>query len=226
MPTKEFNLDKGKRAERKSFVHIAEWTEYSLLAVEPADWSTNYADYFQKKNGEYVAVEGVPAQTPGDPDVAPEFATNTYYSGESLRERLGIRVPDSSIEFNIDKEKSTDICGITYTDINKTEPTQSFEPFNLIGGSKLAAYLYDAAIHNRVTDYNQTFNVYIIAGFMGDSTNGYETVMHQHCTINPESIGGESYVQMPITVDYSNDIISGTVNKLADDFTFTPDVTI
>lgn len=224
--SKELNLDKGKRAKRESFIHVAEWEEYTLLAVEPDDWSTNFEAYYTKESGEYVHVQGVPSQTPGDPDVAPTFATNTYFSGQKLRERLGVRVPDSSIEFNVDKEKTTDICGITYTDINKTEPTQAFEPFNLIGGSKLGAYLYDAAIHNRVTDYNQTFNVYIIAGFMGDNTNGYETVMHQHCTINPTSIGGESYVQMPIEVDYSNDIVSGTVDKLADDFTFTPDVTV
>ena len=36
--SKQLNLDKGKRAERKTLITVAEWTEYSLLASEPADW--------------------------------------------------------------------------------------------------------------------------------------------------------------------------------------------
>lgn len=44
------------------------------------------------------------------------------------RELLGRRTEDSSIEFNPDEETTTDVLGITYSDINKTEPTQSFDP--------------------------------------------------------------------------------------------------
>ena len=81
-------------------------------------------------------------------------------------------------------------------------------------------------MHNRITDYNQAFNVYIICGFMGDSTNGYEAVRHDHCSILPTSIGGDSYVAMPLEIHFSNDITSGTVNKLKSDFEFTPDVEV
>jgi hypothetical protein len=35
-------------------------------------------------------------------------------------------------------------------------------------------------------------------------------------------MGGDAYVSMPIEVHYSNDITSGSVDKLADDFVFTP----
>lgn len=215
--SKELNLDKGKRAERKLLITVAEWNEYSLLTSAPDDWETNYTDYYTKSNGVYTKVTGASA---------PTFATNTYYAGEENREVLGTRVEDSSIELNADIETMTDILGITYTDVNKTEPQQTLDPSNIIGGSKISAYLYDAVTHNRITDYNQAFNVYIISGFMGDATNGYETVRHDGCSIIPTSIGGSSYVQMPLEIHFSNKITSGTVNKLADDFTFTPDVNV
>lgn len=215
--SKELNLEAGKRAERKTLITVAGWTEYTLLTAAPSDWETNYTDYFKRENGKYVAVTGTEA---------PTFATNTYYSGEKNKEVLGTRVEDSSIELNTEIETMTDILGKTYTDVNKTEPQQTLDPSNIIGGSKLSAYLYDAAIHNRITDYSQAFEIYIISGFMGDATNGYETVMHKDCSIIPTSIGGSAYVQMPIEIHFSNDIVSGTVDKLADDFTFTPDVTI
>ena len=221
--SKELNLDAGKRAERKLLITVAEWMEYTLLTTEPTDWATKYADYYKKVNGVYVAVTGT---TVGTSTTAPTFAANTYYSGVQNREILGTRVEDSSIELNADIETMTDILGITYTDVNKTEPQQTLDPSNVIGGSKISAYLYDAVTHNRITDYNQAFKVYIISGFMGDATNGYEAVRHDGCSIIPTSIGGSSYVQMPLEIHFSNNITSGTVNKLADDFTFTPDVAV
>jgi hypothetical protein len=146
---------------------------------------------------------------------------------EPVREILGARTEDSSIEFNADIATSTDILGVTYTDVNKTEPQQTFDPFFLLGGSKLGEYLVDAAIENRINDYNGKFDVYIIAAFINDKTgttaaSKYKTVKHAGCSIIPTSLGGDAYVSMPIEVHYSNDIKVGTVDKLADDFVFTP----
>ena len=149
-----------------------------------------------------------------------EWTVGTGSSATEKREILGTRVEDSSMEFNGDIATSTDILGITYTDVNKTEPSQTFEPFNIIGGSDLAEYLTDAALRNNIQAYNNTFNVYIITSFIG-SSGAYFAVKHTGCSIIPTSIGGDSYVQMPIEVHYSNNITAGTVDKLADDFEFT-----
>jgi hypothetical protein len=145
---------------------------------------------------------------------------------EPIREILGARTEDSSIEFNADIATSTDILGVTYTDVNKTEPQQSFDPFFLLGGSKLGEYLANAALENRINDYNGKFNVYIIAAFINDKSGTteatkYKTVKHTGCSIIPTSMGGDAYVSMPIEVHYSNDITVGSVDKLADDFEFT-----
>lgn len=148
-------------------------------------------------------------------------------ASEPVREFLGVRTEDSSIEFNPDVVTSTDILGVTYTDVNKTEPQQTFDPFFLIGGSALGEYLAEAALANRIADYNGKFSVYIIAAFInnkngvGDATE-YKTVKHSGCSIIPTSMGGDAYVSMPIEVHYSNDITEGVIDKLSHDFVFTP----
>lgn len=154
----------------------------------------------------------------------------------TLREILGTRTEDSSIEYNADIETTTDIRGINYTDVNRTQPQQDLDPFTVLGGSKLGAFLNDIRRRNAVSELN-AFTVYVITAFVGDATNGYETEKHDGCTISYNSIGGDSFVNMPITVYLSNDgydangkstgkPVTGTVDKLTEDFAFTPDLTV
>ena len=143
--------------------------------------------------------------------------------GEStpLREILGSYTEDSSIEFNADTETITDILGVTHSNINKTEPQQSFDPFYIQGGSALGAYLSKAALKNDINAYNGVFTLYIIALFMGEE-DAYYAVKHKNCSIIPSSIGGSSYTSMPVDVYYSNDIEEGTIDKFSKNFVFTP----
>lgn len=139
-----------------------------------------------------------------------------------VREILGTRTEDSSIDYNADIETTTDILGHNYTDLNKTQPQQDFDPFLILGGSKLGAKLNDIRRRNALSELNQ-FTIYIITAFVGDSTNGYAAEKHVECTITYNSIGGDTNVNFPISVYFSNNITSGTVDKLSDDFQFTPD---
>ena len=151
-------------------------------------------------------------------------------NSSTAREILGTRVEDSSIEFNADIQTSTDILGINYTDVNKTEPQQTFDPSYVIGGKALSEYLVEAALKNDIDAFNNVFTIYVITAFdtvttgsVGDTTTSYKCVKHEHCSIIPTSLGGDAYVAMPIEVHFSNDITTGTVNSLSDDFTFTAD---
>lgn len=135
---------------------------------------------------------------------------------------LGCRTEDSSIEFNADIETSTDILGINYSDINKTQPQQTFDPAYIIGGDDFMSYLLSAAMENNIAAYNGKFNVYIIAAWLTD-TGKYYAVKHSECSIIPDSLGGESYAGMPFTVYFSNNITKGSVDKLSNDFEFTAD---
>lgn len=154
-----------------------------------------------------------------------EWTTTEGSTSTQHREILGTRTEDSSIDFNIDSETITDIRGITYSDINRTEPQQDFDPFYILGGSSLGEYLTKAALKNDIDAYNGTFNIYVITAFIG-SSGAYYAVEHTGCSIFPTAIGGDSYVNMPIEVHYSNNIIEGTVDVLTDAFVFTPTVNV
>lgn len=154
--------------------------------------------------------------------------TETTGSGSAavtstVREILGRRTEDSSIEYNADIETTTDILGINYTDVNRTQPQQDFDPYLILGGSKLAAKLNDIRRRNAISELNQ-FTIYVITAYIGDSTNGYEAEKHVNCTIAYNSLGGDANVNMPISVYLSNDLTTGTVDVLTDQFEFTADV--
>lgn len=136
------------------------------------------------------------------------------------REVLGRRTEDSSIEYNADTETTTDVLGINYTDVNKTQPQQDFDPYLILGGSELAAKLNDIRRRNAIEELSQ-FTIYIITAYVG-SASAYEAEKHVNCTIVYNSLGGDVNVNMPISIYYSNDITLGTVDKLSDDFKFTP----
>lgn len=141
---------------------------------------------------------------------------------QTVREILGRRTEDSSVEYNVDQSTSTDVLGINYTDINKTQPQQDFDPFLVLGGSKLGAKLNDIRRRNALSELSQ-FTLYLITAYVGED-GAYEAEKHRNCTITYNSLGGDSNVNMPISVFFSNDSVTGTVDKLADDFVFTQDI--
>lgn len=136
-----------------------------------------------------------------------------------VREILGRRTEDSSIDYNPDIVTTTDILGINYTDLNKTQPQQDFDPYLILGGSQLGAKLNDIRRRNALSELSQ-FTLYIITAFSG-TTGAYEAEKHTDCTIIYNSLGGDANVNMPISVYFSNKITTGTVDKLSDDFVFT-----
>lgn len=142
--------------------------------------------------------------------------------GTQVREILGTRTEDSSIDYNADIETTTDIRGFNYTDLNRTQPQQDFDPYLVLGGSKLGALLNDIRKRNALSELSQ-FTMYIITAYVG-TDGAYEAEKHTDCTITYNSLGGDVNVNFPISVYFSNKITTGTVDKLSDDFVFTADV--
>lgn len=157
-----------------------------------------------------------------------EWTEGTGTSATQERELLGRRTEDSSVEYNADIQTRTDILGINYTDIDKTQPQQDFDPYLILGGSKLGAKLNDIRRRNALSELNQ-FTLYLITAYIdtgSGTTHAYEAEKHVNCTITYNSLGGDANVNMPISVYFSNDSVTGTVDKLTDDFTFTQDATL
>ena len=225
MAVNQFDLKPGERAERKKLITVAQWKDadgdvYAVQDVKPADWDTNFTDYYTKSGSEYTKNTGT---------TAPAWAAATYYTRVS-REILGTRTEDSSIEYNPDIQTSTDIRGINYTDVNKTQPQQDFDPFLILGGSKLGALLNDIRRRNALSELAQ-FSIFVISAFIYEQSTGYDAERHDDCTILYNSIGGDANVNFPISVYLSNfadgtpNPATGTVNKLTYDFDFTKDTT-
>lgn len=135
---------------------------------------------------------------------------------------IGVGVEESAIEFNPDTETVTDILGITETAINKLEVSQSLEPMTVRGGSKLAVKLYNQVKYNRLSEF-ALYEVMQIHAYVG-TEGAYEAEVHKNCTLTPQSIGGSSYLDMPVDINYSNDKIHGTVDNYiyGSKITFTP----
>lgn len=220
MAINQFNLDVDQRAERKLLVTVVEWRDdtngeiYVLQESKPVDWSTKYTSYYTKNGDEYTAVTGASA---------PTWEADMYYTRVN-RTIMGKRTPDSSIDYNIDSETSTDILGYNYTDVNKTQPSQSFDPHLILGGDRFSEKLNDIRKRNALSELSQ-FTAYVITIFVTlevDSKTVYETERHTGCTVFYDSIGGEDNVNFPLTLNFSNNITNGYVDKTATDFTFTP----
>lgn len=145
---------------------------------------------------------------------------------EKVREILGKRTEDSSIEYNPDVQDSTDILGYNYTDVNKTQPSQQFDPFLILGGSRLGAFLNDIRRRNALSELTGAFTIYVITLFVNGGTNGFEAEQHEHCTITYDAIGGDSNINFAITVHFSNEITTGWIDEFKKDFAFTADVTV
>ena len=135
----------------------------------------------------------------------------TKGSGTPEWQIIGVGVEDSSIEYNPDTETKTDILGITETTVNKLETSQTLEPMTVRGGSKLAIKLYNQIKYNRVSEFSM-YEVMQIHAYVG-TDGAYEAEVHKNCTITPQSLGGDAYVDMPIDINYSNDKVHGTVDN-------------
>ena len=145
----------------------------------------------------------------------------TETSGSPKWQIVGVGVEESSIEFNPDTETVTDILGITETTVNKLETSQTLDPMTVRGGSDLAIKLYNQIKYQRLSELSM-YEVMQIHAYVG--TEGkYEAEVHKNCTLTPQSIGGSSYIDMPIDINYSNDKVHGTVNayKYGETITFT-----
>lgn len=125
-------------------------------------------------------------------------------------ELLGAGIEDSAIETNFETETVSDILGNSETSITSAAPSQSFEPFTVRGGSKLAFMLHEIWLNKEYEKLSQ-FEMLTVYSYVGDTSKGYDATIEEDCTITFSSIGGSANVDMPITVNYSDKKQRGTV---------------
>ena len=148
---------------------------------------------------------------------------NVADSGTAEWEVLGRGVEDASMAFNHDTNQTTDVLGITDTDVSPAKPQLDLDPNNIRGGNKLSAKLLDIERRNAIAELG-TFEILNVHCYLSENAAGpFMAELHKNCTIVPQSLGGSSYVGLPLNVHLSYDNTLGTVtisNKVP---TFTAD---
>jgi len=139
-------------------------------------------------------------------------------------EAVGVKVEDSSKEYNADIETVTDILGVTHTTVNSIEPQQSFEPFTIRKESKLAQKLFKIIELDADLPALKEFEVLTAYGFDG-AEGAYTAKLEIGCTIDPTSLGGSGTLDFPFNIHFSGNKTLGTVDKMlpASDVTFVPE---
>lgn len=127
-------------------------------------------------------------------------------------EILGYKVEDASVEFNWNEEKVTDITGITYSSITKSEPEMSLEGYIINTKSNFLKTLSSMAIRNAYEDFSN-FEILTVYWWLKDTNNGYLAKVEKDCTIKPDSIGGQDYARITPTISFSNNATFGTAKK-------------
>lgn len=145
---------------------------------------------------------------------------NVGTSGTKEWEIVGKGIEDSTMNLNSSTEGGMDILGHNNKKVTKWEPSQSFDPFTVEGGSKLAFKLHDIWLRKAPEELSQ-FEVMITYEYIGTETDGYEAEIQKDCTIDITSIGGSAYVDMPIEISFSNDSTRGLVKYSEGKPTFT-----
>ena len=81
-------------------------------------------------------------------------------------ELLGAGIEDSSIETNFETETVNDILGNSETSVTSASPSQSFEPFTVRGGSKLAFMLHEIWLNKEYEKLSQ-FEMLTVYSYVG-----------------------------------------------------------
>lgn len=124
-------------------------------------------------------------------------------------EILGRGVEEASVAFNHDTNQATDILGITDTVVSPAKPEFDLDPCTIRGGQKLSEKLLDIERRNAIAELGQ-FEILHVHCYLGTAPS-FTAELHKNCTIVPQSLGGSSYVDMPMNVYLSNDKTLGTV---------------
>ncbi len=124
----------------------------------------------------------------------------------------GVKSAEGVMAYNPTITTVTDILGETYTTVDGLATKITFDPNTLRMGSKLSEKLLEITRDQDYAKYSE-FKVLVVYGMLG-SDGAYEADMDEGCTINPNSLGGTSRVNMPFDITFSGKRTKGTVNAL------------
>ena len=137
---------------------------------------------------------------------------------------IGMRVEDSSQEFDWSEETKQDILGSTYTTMKKPVITQTFDPCELDAGDEAQKKIWNLAIVKQDNNALANMDMLIVHLYAGTANTAVFAERYEACMIKPTGLGGEGggSIGMPIDVTYGGKRTIGTASVSAGTVTFTP----
>lgn len=153
---------------------------------------------------------------------------NTGTSSEPTWSPIGSRIPDSSEEYDWQKETSTDILGIVRTTMKKPQITQTFDPLPLSSDDAAAVKLWNLAIKEQNYAALAAQDILIVHKYAGTAKTAMFAERYAASSIETTGLGGEggAEITMPITVSLGGTRTTGTAAQDAETgvISFTADV--
>lgn len=150
---------------------------------------------------------------------------NTGTSSTPVWSPIGSRVPDSSEEYDWQRESSTDVLGITRNTMKKPQITQSFDPLPLDAGDPAVVKLWNLAVKDQDYAALAAQDVLIVHRYAGPKDTAMFAERYSGSAFETTGLGGEggAELSMPITVALGGTRTTGTAAEANGVFTFTAD---
>lgn len=134
----------------------------------------------------------------------------------------GVRVPDSSMEMDWQRDSSKDIFGNSYSSMKKPITTQTFEPWPLANGDKAQKKIWDLAIKDQDAQALCSLDMLVVHLYAGTENTAVFAERYSACAVETTSLGGEGGgdMAMPTTVTFGGTRTVGTAKVAAGTITF------
>ncbi len=156
-----------------------------------------------------IAYLNVKPETPETPEWAP----------------IGIRVEDSSMAMDWQRETKKDILGSTFSTMKDPITTQNFDPWPLTNGDKAQALIWNRAIKDHDAQVLASEDMLIVHMYAGTENTAVFAERYSECAIEVTDFGGPGggNIGMSTTITYGGTRTIGTAAVAAGVVTFTPD---
>ncbi len=139
---------------------------------------------------------------------------------------LGVRVEDSSMSMDWQRESKKDILDNTYSTMKDPITTQNFEPWPLANGDKAQAYIWNRAIRDHDAQKLASQDMLIVHEYAGTADTAVFAERYEACAVEVTSLGGAggANIGMSTTVTYGGKRTVGTAAVSNGTVTFSPAV--
>lgn len=137
---------------------------------------------------------------------------------------VGIRVADSSMELDWQRETSTDILGKNYSSMKEPVITQTFDPWPLSNGDVAQKAIWNKAIKDHDAKALASMDMMLAHMYAGTADTAVFAERYSSCAVEATGLGGEGGgdIAMPVSVTFGGTRTVGTAAVTGGEVKFSP----